>query len=284
MPYLDVFQSLWAMSAYEESAEHIDTSVERIIDAGYAGINLVMFPEMWAQNEACIKAIAGTSLDVTLTTQPGYGGQSLGDMLDQVQASGARVRHVTLVPQIMPRIVNDCVEALQSWLEQGEERGVPLYLETHRNSITQCPDFTGLLLEAMPHLWLEGDLAHFVIAQEWDEFRMHPDHKTLIDLILKRCGAFQGRVASSTQAQVQIDFPQHQMWVEMYKKWWEFGFRAWREHHANEPDARLVFVNELGPPPYAITDSQGNELSDRWQEALTIKTWVEGIWTNLDAT
>jgi hypothetical protein len=27
-----------------------------------------------------------------------------------------------------------------------------------------------------------------------------------------------------------------------------------------------------------MTDANGAELSDRWQEALTIKGWVEAIW------
>jgi hypothetical protein len=42
----------------------------------------------------------------------------------------------------------------------------------------------------------------------------------------------------------------------------------------------LIFLCELGPPPYAITDGQRAELSDRWQEALTIKSWAEDIWVN----
>ena len=52
--------------------------------------------------------------------------------------------------------------------------------------------------------------------------------------------------------------------------------RLWRDRSGD--DTTLVFLCELGPPSYAITDAQGNELSDRWEEALIIKTWVEDIW------
>jgi hypothetical protein len=44
-----------------------------------------------------------------------------------------------------------------------------------------------------------------------------------------------------------------------------------------------VFLCELGPPPYAITGADGLELSDRWQEALTIKRWTEELWQQLEA-
>jgi len=54
----------------------------------------------------------------------------------------------------------------------------------------------------------------------------------------------------------------------------------WRER--NQDDATLIFLCELGPPPYAMTDARQAELSDRWQEALTIRHWVEEIWSSLD--
>ena len=54
----------------------------------------------------------------------------------------------------------------------------------------------------------------------------------------------------------------------------------WRRR--NEDDATLVFLCELGPPPYAITDAEQNELSDRWQESLQIRDWVREIWSELE--
>ena len=45
-------------------------------------------------------------------------------------------------------------------------------------------------------------------------------------------------------------------------------------------DATLVFLCELGPPPYAMTDGNQEELSDRWQEALQIRAWIQAIWTD----
>jgi hypothetical protein len=90
----------------------------------------------------------------------------------------------------------------------------------------------------------------------------------------------QGRVASREQVQVQIGFPQHQEWVETFKSWWKTGMRLWRERNAE--DATLRFLCELGPPPYAMTDGDQKELSDRWEEALQIRGWALGMWRELE--
>jgi hypothetical protein len=62
--------------------------------------------------------------------------------------------------------------------------------------------------------------------------------------------------------------------------WWEEGFRLWRARSAK--DATLNFLCELGPKEYAITGADGFELSDRWQEALTIKARITEIWEALE--
>ncbi len=47
------------------------------------------------------------------------------------------------------------------------------------------------------------------------------------------------------------------------------GMCMWRKR--NDDGATLVFLCELAPRPYAITDGEQRELSDRWQEALQIR-------------
>ncbi len=101
-----------------------------------------------------------------------------------------------------------------------------------------------------------------------------------IQSVLARSDGFQGRIANREQIQIQIDFPQHQVWVELLKAWWKDGFAAWRAR--NDENATLTFLCELGPPPYAITDAGQAELSDRWQETLRIRDWVREIWAELE--
>ena len=102
----------------------------------------------------------------------------------------------------------------------------------------------------------------------------------LISRILARADSFQGRVASRQQIQLQLDFPQHRKWVDLFRGWWREGLAGWRARHEA---GTCVFLCELGPPEYAITDARGEEMSDRWAEALQIKSWVEAIWAELEA-
>jgi hypothetical protein len=132
----------------------------------------------------------------------------------------------------------------------------------------------------VPELRLCADLSHFVVDREF-RAPIPARDEACIRRVLERSDCFQGRIASREQIQIQIDFPQHQQWVEIFKGWWKDGMRMWRQRNAD--DASLVFLCELGPPPYAITDGRQHELSDRWIEALTIRKWAQEIWASLDA-
>ena len=164
-------------------------------------------------------------------------------------------------------------------MEEADALDMPLLLETHRDGILNDLYYTLQVVDSIPELRLCADLSHFVVDREfWAP--IPPRDQAYVQRILERSDCFQGRVASREQVQVQIDFPQHAPWVAIFKDWWKQGMRQWRLR--NDADATMVFLCELGPPPYAITDANGRELSDRWQEALTIKSWVEQIWRELD--
>ena len=105
------------------------------------------------------------------------------------------------------------------------------------------------------------------------------EEQVMVEKILHRADAFQGRVASAQQIQLQLEFPQHQQWVVQFLDWWEAGFKLWRKR-SSENDT-LIFQTELAPPEYAMTGPDGMEMSDRWQESLIMKSWVEDIWARL---
>ena len=98
--------------------------------------------------------------------------------------------------------------------------------------------------------------------------------------VIDHCWGFHGRVASREQIQLQISFPHHKEWVDLFMGWWEYGFRSWKQRAA--PDATLTFVCELGPKEYAMTGPDGYELSDRFAEAGMMKDMVRGLWKRID--
>ncbi|SAK86943.1 hypothetical protein AWB79_06141 [Caballeronia hypogeia] len=99
--------------------------------------------------------------------------------------------------------------------------------------------------------------------------------------ILDNSWGFHGRVASREQIQLQISFPHHREWLELFLAWWKYGFASWRQRAPD--DGVLTFLCELGPKEYAMTDRHGYELSDRWEEALMLKDLIRGVWADLDA-
>ena len=89
-------------------------------------------------------------------------------------------------------------------------------------------------------------------------------------------------MASREQVQIQHSFPHHRQWLDLFLGWWEEGFRLWLAK-AGPADA-LTFTTELGPPHwYAITGPDGDEMSDRWLEALQLKDEVATAWTRASA-
>jgi hypothetical protein len=100
--------------------------------------------------------------------------------------------------------------------------------------------------------------------------------QALVSRVLARSDSFQGRVAARGQIQVALDFPQNAKWVRLFSDWWREGFALWQARAG--ADATTIFLCELGPPDYAITDANGLELSDRWAEALALREMARQAW------
>ena len=132
------------------------------------------------------------------------------------------------------------------------------------------------LIEAVPDMVLCGDLSHFLVGREFTGPPLSEANQAYMEQILERCGAFHGRVASREQVQVPFLFEHNKVWLDLYAGWWEYGFKKFKAR-AGEDDV-LTFVVELGPPTYAIQGADGQELSDRWEEAIYLKDLVREIW------
>ena len=93
---------------------------------------------------------------------------------------------------------------------------------------------------------------------------------------MRHSWGFHGRVSSSEQVQVSLDFPQHQAWVRRFTEWWRYGIEDW----LTRPDTTqsLAFTCELGPPPYAITGADGRDISERCAEALKMQSLIREVW------
>jgi hypothetical protein len=279
MQTLEVFQSLWGMEvrsphAPERSPEE---NFQMVADAGFAGMCLdpsaEEIPDMLPLRELFRKC----DLKCMVNAFPGHQ-DDMQPLLEFAKDFDACM--VNVISGVMPIKPEDAVPVVRRWIDEAQQIEMPLLFETHRDGLLNDMYFTLQLMELVPEMRLCADLSHFVVDRELRAPVPDRDQR-YISSILQRSDCFQGRIASREQVQVAINFPQHQEWVEIFKAWWKQGMRDWRRRNAE--DATLVFLCELGPPPYAITDGDQRELSDRWQESLQIRDWAMQIWAELEA-
>lgn len=279
MQKLEIYQSLWGMELRSPSlAERTpEEAFKMVADAGFDGMCLDPSVAEIQENLDLKPLFEKHGLGCMVNAFP-YAADELVPLLDFATEMNACM--VNVISGVMPIRPEDAVAVVRQWIDEAGERDMQLLFETHRDGLLNDLYFTLQLMDLVPEMRLCADLSHFVVDRELRAPVPERDAQ-YISTVLSRSDCFQGRIASREQVQIQIDFPQHQVWVDIFKGWWTGGMREWRKRNAD--DATLIFLCELGPPPYAITDGDQNELSDRWVESLQIRDWALEIWEDLDA-
>jgi hypothetical protein len=278
MQQLAIYQSLWGMELrHPRKPERSDEEVFAMVaEAGFDGMCLDPSVEEIAVNLDRRPLFERYGLGCMVNAFP-HSEDDMEPLLDFANDMDACM--VNVISGVMPIRPEDAVPAVRRWIGEASRKRMPILFETHRDGLLNDLYFTLQLMELVPEMRLCADLSHFVVDREL-RAPVPPRDEAYIQSVLARSDCFQGRIANREQVQVQINFPQHAQWVEIFKGWWKDGIRMWRERSG--PNAKLVFLCELGPPPYAITDANQDELSDRWQESLQIRDWVREIWADLE--
>ncbi|WP_208250195.1 sugar phosphate isomerase/epimerase [Rhizobium sp. T1470] len=274
MQSLSVFQSLWAMerrSAIQPELS-LEESIERIAETSFDGVSAHWFDRGYVRRLHSLLRSHGLKAE----------GQCFPKSVDDLKpvlenAAEYDVAHICLQPDVRLRRIEDCLPLLEGWQRLSDEAKIPAYIETHRDRMTTDLFFTLDLLDQRPGLRLLGDLSHFLVGREF-AWPVSAEHHAMIQRILDSSWSFHGRVASREQVQIEISFPHHQPWVDLFMDWWDYGFRSWRRRAG--PDDTLAFTCELGPKPYAITGRDGEDTTDRWEEALLLKERVTELWAH----
>jgi len=275
MQKLLVFQSLWAMERrHTDGFEPIlQENLEKIQAAGYDGISFSLGDKAVARTIADFCARHGMAMEWQCFPR------TVDDLKPVIEfASRYDVHHLDVQPDVRPRDLKESVRLVDGWRRLAEQSAVPVYIETHRDRLTTDLYATLDLLECFPDLKLLGDISHYLVGREF-AWPVSEENHGYMHRILDNCWAFHGRVASREQVQIEISFPAHKPLVDLFMGWWRYGFESWRRR--SHADASLVFVCELGPKPYAIIGRDGNDLSDRWEDALLMKAMIRELWSGL---
>lgn len=166
-------------------------------------------------------------------------------------------------------------------LNMSGENNFPLYIETHRSTITQDMQRTVELVKRFPEIRFNGDFSHWYTGQEmvyggienkWD----------FIKPIFDRVRFVHGRIGNPGSIQVDIADGSNQIYVDHYREMWTRAFAGFlRTAQAGD---YLCFTVELLQSDifYARTlkNTQGTlvEEGDRWQQALLYTKIAKECW------
>lgn len=274
-PSLHILQSIWGMDRVRGNAAEWSMSerMALIYGAGFAGFSAHVYPgagvEQWIDE----------AKDYGFVVEGNAFPKTVEDLRPALAlAAQHRIHHLVVQGDVRPYNAQAAVAVLEGWQQLAREYGVPVLLETHRNTISNDLWATREMLDLVPGLPLLADLSHYVCGQEM-HLPISSRNQALIERVLSHAQAFHGRVASSEQIQLEIGFDGYRPWVDQFMRWWEWGFADWLDRAAGSDS--LTFTCELGPTPYAITERDGQDRSDRWEDAQSLRHQVRQCWARV---
>jgi hypothetical protein len=174
----------------------------------------------------------------------------------------------------------------------AEEAGIPLYVETHRATITQDVWRTLQLLDRRPALRLNGDFSHFYTGQEmrYGDFEGRLDR---MGPIFERVRFMHGRIGNTSCMQVDIGdgadaVPQqfgHAPFLDDFREMWRRAMAGFLK--AADASETLIFAPELLPPrlyygrAFPGPDGGLREEGDRFAQALLYARMAREIFAAL---
>ncbi|MEV6334681.1 hypothetical protein AB0M12_08180 [Nocardia vinacea] len=266
---LEMFNSLWAMEDLPWKATPAWTLAEqldRLVAAGFDGVAV----DLGARGRPEADELAAALEHRLRTAVFAFVGDD--EDLDAAlrYADTIDADRIVVCGRVFDDDLTTVARTVQHWHRRCAAAGVTMQLETHRNTLTDDIRTTTRLLDELDSdVRLAIDLSHYVCGSE---FPLPPtaELEGHLEALFARAESVQGRVATRCQVQIPLGFPQHRAWEDLFQDWW---IRAFTAILAGRGDSRdpVLFCTELGTTPYAITDRDGNELSDRWAETLILR-------------
>jgi sugar phosphate isomerase/epimerase len=169
---------------------------------------------------------------------------------------------------------------IEAVIEAVERHKVPLYIETHRATLTQDLWRTVQFARQFPGLRFNGDFSHWYTGQEmvYGDF----DRKLkFLAPVIERVRFLHGRIGNPGCIQVDLgdgDVQRHP-YIAHFKQLWTAAFAGFLASAA--PTDFICFTPELLNPEiyyarvFPNADGQLVEESDRWQQSLLLAAIAE---------
>jgi hypothetical protein len=171
---------------------------------------------------------------------------------------------------------DDEVDALvRAVITASEEHGIPLYIETHRATITQDPWRTLRMVERNPGVRFNGDFSHWYTGLEM----VYGDIERKFDLlqpVFDRVRFIHARAGNGGHIQVPLADPSMAAALEHFREMWTRSMVGFLREA--RPGDYLIFAPELLEPGinyarrFRGADGTWQEDGDRWEDALALVT------------
>ncbi len=171
-------------------------------------------------------------------------------------------------------------------LNASTTAGIPLYVETHRATVTQDLWRTVRLVERFPELRFNGDFSHWYTGHEMT-FGDFDAKVELLAPVLERVRYLHGRIGTPGCIQVDVGDGHAEAVpsVSHFQTLWTRAFAGFLANAADDPvpaaELRIGFAPELLPPELGYArivpgpDGQPREEGDRWAQAHVLTNIAE---------
>ncbi len=264
--------TLWSLPTWSEGPAGLplDQQLAAVRAAGYEGFQ--------SQGEPCA-AITAAGLRAT-TTGRAPRPEDVRPLAARHQAVGFEATSFHLGCGLESDAEADKFAA--AVLEASASLGYPIFIETHRATVTQDIRRTVDLITRFPQLRFNADLSHWYTGHElpYGDLDAKLD---VIEPVLDRVGMLHGRVGDAGAIQVALAGRESDAFVEDFRRLWRRCFEGFLRRA--QPGEEIVFAPELLPAELCANgktyrldyarrhrdaDGYWREESDRWAESIQL--------------
>lgn len=176
---------------------------------------------------------------------------------------------------------DEAVQLAEAIVEASAAEGLPIYVETHRATMTQDMKRTLDLVARVPELRFNGDFSHWYTGAEMT----YGDVQAKLDRlrpVTDRTRFLHGRISTPGAIQVSAMGGAHDEHLAVFRTLWTRCFEAFLASAA--PGEVFGFYPELLPASFHYArlipgaDGEPTEEADRWDEALFLVEVARDCW------
>jgi hypothetical protein len=270
-PRLRLQHSFWGLSGLPMGGQEwsLEEKFARVKESGFEAVECWLGPDREGPVSHALK-------DAGLRLALGHHPFKLDDAkacVEQAKRLGAD--YVFAQPADAFTSAQDAVALIRDARAYAADQGVPYFIESHRNTVTETLPQTYDIIKLAPEVTFTADLSHYFVVGEfygWENERL-PER---LGPILERTVSIHGRISNGEQVQVDVGDGTGRL-PQVYVEIWSIAMKSFLE--TAQPGDVFPFTPELGPPSYAITHPDGSgEISDRWEQSLVMASLAKQAW------